>query len=107
MLVEVWRRIRVGFAVALAVVTCPCHLPLILPLVLSATAGTSVGAVISKSPTVFVLVLVALFGGSLFLTFRLQNKKSKVSACEVGEARSGSDRPVIQNAKVITGQRSF
>ena len=107
MLVEVWRKVRVGFAVALAVVTCPCHLPFILPLVISATAGTSIGALISKSPTVVVLFLVALFGGSIFLTVRLQNKKSKVSACDLGDVRLGGEKPAIHNAKVAIGKRSF
>ncbi len=104
-MLEIWRKTKIGLAIAVATLTCPCHLVLILPLVLSVTAGTSIGTVISRSPLVFILLSLALFLGSLFLTFRwLSGKKDRITSCNRVDVRSVARRPVIQINKLLTGK---
>ncbi|MBS2132271.1 broad-spectrum mercury transporter MerE (plasmid) [Burkholderia thailandensis] len=46
---------------ALAVLTCPCHLPILIALL----SGTMVGAFVTDHVVVALLVLLALFGFAL------------------------------------------
>lgn len=59
-------RLKHGFAVALAALTCPCHLPLLAALL----AGTALGSYIATNLVSLVAVFGLLFAGSLWLAFR-------------------------------------
>ncbi|WP_448592163.1 broad-spectrum mercury transporter MerE [Thermoflexus hugenholtzii] len=59
--------IRKVLGIALAVVTCPCHLPVTAPLLLGLLAGTSLGAYLSTHLEVLAAVSTALFLGGLAL----------------------------------------
>ncbi len=80
-MVAIWHKIKIGLAIGVAVVACPCHLALTIPILLAVTAGTSVGAVIANSPLIFFLVSTALFGGGLFLAFRWLGSSGKKAVC--------------------------
>jgi mercuric ion transport protein len=72
--------IRKVLGIALAVVTCPCHLPVTAPLLLSLLAGTTLGAYLSTHLEVLAAVSTALFLGGLAL------------AAAGSEGRQGSGR---------------
>ncbi len=59
--------IRKGVGLALALVTCPCHLPVTAPLLLSLLAGTTLGAYLSTHLEVLAAISTALFLGGLAL----------------------------------------
>lgn len=59
------RALKSGFLAALAVVTCPCHLPLLLVLM----AGTSAGAWLARYQGPVFGVMVVVFAVSLYMTF--------------------------------------
>lgn len=68
---------------AVAVVTCPCHLPILL-LVLS---GTAVGALLVEHWGWTVLVLTVLFAGSAWAAVRLFSKAGSPLAREKAPQR--------------------
>ena len=39
-----WQKVRGGVAVIIAILTCPCHLPVTVPLMLALLAGTPIAA---------------------------------------------------------------
>lgn len=60
------RSLKHGFAVALAALTCPCHLPLLAVLL----AGTALGSYIATNLAPLVAAFGLLFAGALWLAFR-------------------------------------
>ena len=55
------KHLRQGVGLALALVTCPCHLPVTAPLLLGLLAGTSLGAYLSTHLEVLAAASTALF----------------------------------------------
>ena len=43
-----WQKIRGGLMVAFAIITCPCHLPIVVPLLAALLAGTPAAILIAK-----------------------------------------------------------
>lgn len=88
---EIWHKVRSYLASGLALIACPCHLPLTLPLLLSLTAGTAVGVFLERNPGVVPAVSVAFFVGGLALAFHwLGSKAPKAGAsCPPKSARAG------------------
>lgn len=72
------KKARIGISGFIALVSCPCHLPVTLPIILSITAGTSLGLWIINNTGVVAIISSLIFVGSLFLTFRLVNKREDV-----------------------------
>ena len=83
-MIDVWYKIRGYLAGAVALVACPCHLPLTVPLVLSLTAGTAAGVFFERYLGVAIVILAALFVGGLILAFQWLGS---------GAARSGDSCP--------------
>ena len=50
-----WYKIKGWFARVIALIFCPCHLPLTFPFLLVLTAGTSLGAWLSRNYWLFFL----------------------------------------------------
>lgn len=68
-MLKIWYSIKGYLAGAVALITCPCHLPLTLPLLITLTAGTVFGGWLADN-TLLVAALVTLaFVGSLGLAF--------------------------------------
>lgn len=62
--------IRGVLAGVIALVACPCHLPLTLPILLAVTAGTAMsGWLVSNSATVYIASVI-IFAGSIYLSAR-------------------------------------
>lgn len=59
-----------GVAAIVAVLTCPCHLPIVLPILLSLTAGTALGAWLSANTWSIWALFGVLFVVSLTITLR-------------------------------------
>lgn len=66
------QRISAYLFTALALVTCPCHLPILLALL----AGTTAGAYLSEHWGIAALALTALFALSLTRAMRAFGSKS-------------------------------
>ena len=67
---ELWFKVRGFVAAAVALVACPCHLPLTLPLLLSLTAGTALGVFLRQHPWVVFGASTVLFVGGLYLALQ-------------------------------------
>ncbi|MDE2024687.1 MAG: mercury resistance protein [Gammaproteobacteria bacterium] len=66
------RRLRTGLFTLLAIISCPCHIPILL-VVLS---GTSLGLLLAAHTALAVTVLSAIFIASLAVLFRILHKRS-------------------------------
>lgn len=64
------RGVKSGIAFIAALLTCPCHLPLVLPLLVSLMAGTVVGAWLSANSFAMWSLFTLLFVVSLFIALR-------------------------------------
>jgi mercuric ion transport protein len=64
----------------LAVLVCPCHLPLII----GALAGTGVGAILSKHWVLGLGALIALFWVSTIQAWRRLCKSPCETSCDLG-----------------------
>jgi len=84
--VDMLKHLRQGVGLALALVTCPCHLPVTAPLLLSLLAGTTLGAYLSTHLEVLVAASTALFLVGLAL------------AAAGSEGRQGSGRAAAHPA---------
>ncbi len=73
-----WKNLRIGVSGFVALVSCPCHLPVTLPIILTITAGTSLGVWIGNNTGMVAIISSATFLGSLFLTFRWVNKQDEI-----------------------------
>lgn len=70
------RTVRPIISGFVALVSCPCHLPLTLPLVLSLTAGTAFGVWLVAHIPIVVAISVVVFMGSLLFTLRWSGQRS-------------------------------
>lgn len=62
-----WQTVKGYVAGGVALIACPCHLPLTLPLILALTAGTAVGGWLSANQTLIYGAFTLLFLGGLLL----------------------------------------
>jgi len=62
-----WQTIKGYVAGGVALIACPCHLPITLPLILALTAGTAVGGWLSANQTLIYSAFTLLFLGGLLL----------------------------------------
>ncbi len=54
----------------LALIACPCHLPITLPILVALTAGTAFSAWLSNNFLTFAGVSTVIFVGALVLAFK-------------------------------------
>src|SRR6266852_478749 len=71
-MLKIWYVIRSVVAGALAIITCPCHLPITLPLVISLTAGTAFSAWLAAPRNTLLVGVIAtiVFSGGMVLAFK-------------------------------------
>jgi hypothetical protein len=65
-----WQTIKGYVAGAIALIACPCHLPLTLPLFVGLTAGTALGSWLAGNYLMVFLLSTVIFIGGLLLSFR-------------------------------------
>lgn len=73
-----------------ALIACPCHLPLTLPALLLFTSGTVIGVWLAANQWLVWLVAVLLFAGGLALAFRWFGHANAAAVCEVPPNRNSS-----------------
>jgi len=71
-----------------ALIACPCHLPLTLPALLLLTSGTVAGVWLAANQWFVWIVAVLLFAGGLALAFRWFGHANAATGCEVPQKRS-------------------
>lgn len=84
-----WNHIRSGMMGALAVISCPCHLPLVLPIVLSILAGTPISIWITQHVGWVYGGMAIVFLVSLLLTLRWMGKPT-ATECKIAAKPDGS-----------------
>lgn len=82
-------------AAGVALVACPCHLPLTLPLLLALTGGSAFGLWLAQNQWLVWLAATGLFVGGLFLAFVWLGQGKEGAACEVSTQRRKTSRPVV------------
>ncbi len=82
---RIWREIRWLISAVIAMVSCPCHLPLTLPVLLSITAGTVVGTWLANNTAAVAGGSVVVFASSLLLTLRWSKSSPGVCRLEPNE----------------------
>jgi len=82
---RLWQEIRWLVSAVIAMVSCPCHLPLTLPVLLSLTAGTVVGTWLAHNTPVIVGGSVVIFVSSLLLTLRWSRTSPQGCPTELNE----------------------
>lgn len=75
--------LRTGLAAALAVIACPCHVPLILALL----AGTTFGASLASHTGFLYGSMTALFVGALVFLFARTNRTGGSASAAPAPAR--------------------
>jgi len=69
-----WHRTRSWLAGVLALVACPCHLPVSLPLLISLTAGTAFSIWLARNILLAGVLSTAVFAGGLALALKWSNQ---------------------------------
>jgi len=83
-----------GFAAGMvALVACPCHLPLTLPLLLVLTSGTAVGGWLVANQWLVWLSSLVLFIGGMALMVRWMNPTGTGAQCEVPQPKPRQEQP--------------
>lgn len=86
-----WKNLRIGVTIFVALVSCPCHLPVTLPIIITLTQG--LGLWITNNMGMVAIISSTIFVGSLFLTFRCINIQSETCAVpQTTKAKRISDR---------------
>ena len=75
------------FAAAVALVACPCHLPITLPLLLVLTSGSAVGLWLAQNQWLVWLAATGLFVGGLALSFVWLSKEQTEAQCDIPTAK--------------------
>lgn len=83
------RKAMTGVTTFLAILTCPCHIPILLVLF----SGTAAGAFLSENTGTAVVVLLVVFLVSLVTTFRLLDKSGN-DRQQIAHGSPGSTSPV-------------
>jgi hypothetical protein len=83
-----------GFAAGMvALVACPCHLPLTLPVLLVLTSGTAVGGWLAANQGLVWLSSIVLFIGGLVLMVRWMKPAAAGAQCEVPQPKQVQEQP--------------
>ncbi len=98
--------LRAGLGAVLAVVACPCHVPLIIALV----AGTTFGATLANHAGLLYGAMTALFVGALVFGFARIGRTNNADENPAGEGHCedctvGVSRPVLEPQKTSTDSR--
>jgi mercuric ion transport protein len=81
-----WEKIRIGVSGLIALVSCPCHLPITLPIILAITAGTSLGVWIANNTSMVLAISTVIFISSLLFTLRWSSAASEPGNCKLTDA---------------------
>jgi len=80
---QVWHRLRGYLAVGVALVACPCHLPLTVPLLLALMGGTALGVWLAAHQGMIFVASAVLFLAGLGLGLLWLESPHRPPACRV------------------------
>ena len=105
MMMGIWQHVRGYVAGVVALVACPCHIPLTLPIVLSLTAGTAVGVFLERySGWVYAFSAALFVGGLILAAYWMGSNNSKEGAsCPPKQARLGQTQLTPRGEKRTSG----
>lgn len=69
-MLQTWHSIKGYVAGAVALIACPCHLPITLPLLIVFTAGTAFGTWLENNTLTVFVILTVIFIGGIVLAFK-------------------------------------
>lgn len=81
-----WQTIKGYAAGVIALIACPCHLPLTLPLLIALTARTALGSWLAGNYLTVFIISPVIFIGGLILSFRWLGREAILQSR--GAARS-------------------
>lgn len=90
---------------ALALITCPCHLPLVLPLLLALSAGTALHAFLVQHLTWLYVVSGVAFAINLFLAIRWWPSRTEEACCPpaLSPSKGEEDQREVQGQTLRAG----
>lgn len=83
MMNNLWQAAKGYLAGAIALIACPCHLPLTFPLILSLTAGTALGSWLTGKFGLIFAIASVIFLAGLGLSFYWLNRKASTPTCAI------------------------
>jgi|GEM_PF-1533204 len=69
-MLQIWHTVKGGVAAVVALIVCPCHLPITLPLLITLTAGTAFGVWLGNNTATVGIISTVIFVGGLALAFK-------------------------------------
>lgn len=85
--------IKAILAAGIALIACPCHLPLTLPLLLALTGGSAVGLWLAHNQGLIWLAATGTFAGGLVLAF-VWLSSDKQTQCEIPALKPIETNPI-------------
>lgn len=85
-----------------ALIVCPCHLPVTLPVILLMTSGTAVGAWLAANQWSIWITSIVLFAGGLALAILWIGRAGTEDRCEVTPKPSGRTAGTAVSAEART-----
>lgn len=80
-------------AAGVALVACPCHLPLTVPVLVALTGGSAVGLWLAHNQMLVWLAATGLFVGGLTLTIVWLTNENQTQ-CKIPSARPITSKPI-------------
>jgi len=77
-------------AAGVALVACPCHLPITLPILLVLTSGSAAGLWLAQNQWMVWLAATGLFVGGLALSFAWLSQEQSDAQCEIPAQRQSA-----------------
>jgi mercuric ion transport protein len=75
---QTWSTIKGYVMGGIALIACPCHLPITLPILVALTAGTAFSVWLSNNFIAIAGILTVIFVGALVLSFRWIGKPASM-----------------------------
>ena len=88
--------IKGAVAGLVALVACPCHLPLTIPLLLILLSGTTAGVWLAANQWFVWAASTALFAGGLALAWLWLNRAATEAQCELPQNRQESTSDTVE-----------
>lgn len=92
-MLQIWHTVKGGVATVVALIACPCHLPITLPLLITLTAGTAFGAWLENNTVTVGIISTVIFVGGLALAFKWMTGSSASASAVQPEAPQTKVRP--------------
>lgn len=83
---RIFKKTKIGIAITLAAIACPCHLPLTIPFIITVTGGTIFGVSTGNLVVLVILVSLFLFTGGCYFAYHWSKTDQKEPACKISDS---------------------